>query len=84
MISSSAFITNGPLPERLLRTGSELQLAFQCFERAYDQRDPGLENVKCDRLLRSPLGSALGCVLSGQDAATEMDAEEVVPTSLPG
>jgi TolB-like protein/cytochrome c-type biogenesis protein CcmH/NrfG len=32
---------------------NELEPAFQWLERAYDQRDPGVTDVKCDRLLRS-------------------------------
>ena len=32
---------------------SELELAFQWLERAYDQRDPGVAEMKCEPLLRS-------------------------------
>jgi len=32
---------------------NELELAFQWLERAYDQRDPGLSEMKCEPLLRA-------------------------------
>ncbi len=32
---------------------NELELAFQWLERAYDQRDPGVTDMKSDPLLRS-------------------------------